>query len=145
MIKSLTKKYAIDKDIIERALVVYDEEEYKNFDIGTKVIFPVNKKGEVYGFMIYGSTGYAPKPYDIVSSCIATISFFTLNTIRMHTNDMTKYMQVEDEHLQVFMLPSLKNGKGSKISKVILKSMVTEMLNIQDQYSKHLKVFIKWD
>lgn len=140
-------RYIIDDNISSKALVIYgiDNKEYENIDIGTKVIFPVNKHGLVYGFMIYGSTGYAIKGYDIVSAGIASLSYHVINTIRRYTRDEDKYNEDDLLQMQMFVLPNMRFGIGSEIAKVTLKSMVTSMLDLQSTYSQHIKVIIKWD
>ncbi len=138
-------KFIIDNNITSNATVIYgyEKKEYENIDIGTKVIFTVNKHGLVYGFMIYGSTGYAIKGYDIVSAGIASLSYHVMNTIIRFTQDENHHK--EDEFLQMFVLPNMRFGIGSEIAKVTLKSMVTSMLDLQSVYSQHLRVIIKWD
>jgi uncharacterized protein YsxB (DUF464 family) len=140
-------RFIIDNDISSKALLIYgnDNKDYENIDIGTKVIFPVNKQGLVYGFMIYGSTGYAIKGYDIVSAGIASLSYHVINTIRHYTQDEDKYKEDELLQMQMFVLPNMRFGIGSKIAKVTLRSMVTSMLDLQSTYSQHIKVIIKWD
>jgi Predicted ribosomal protein len=140
-------RFIIDDNISSEALVIYgiDNKEYENIDIGTKVIFPVNKHGLVYGFMIYGSTGYAIKGYDIVSAGITSLSYHVINTIRRYTQDEDKYKEDDLLQMQMFFLPNMRFGIGSEIAKVTLKSMVTSMLDLQSTYSQHIKVIIKWD
>jgi uncharacterized protein YsxB (DUF464 family) len=140
-----TDKYAIDDNILNKALLVNpsNEEESKNSKTGTKVIFPVNRNGIIYGFMVYGYTGYAIKGYDIVSSAITVLCYHTINTIRANTNDISEYK--EGNAIMLFSLPNLKNGIGCDLSKIFLKSMVTSMFDIQEQYNDFIKVFIKWD
>ncbi len=140
-------RFIIDDNISSKALMVYgiDNKEYENIDIGTKVIFPVNKHGLVYGFIIYGSTGYAIKGYDIVSAGIASLSYHVINTIRRYTQDEDKYKEDDLLQMQMFVLPNMRFGIGSEIAKVTLKSMITSMLDLQSTYSQHIKVIIKWD
>lgn len=140
-------RFIIDNNITSKALVIYgyENKEYENIDIGTKVIFPVNKHGLVYGFMIYGSTGYAIKGYDIVSAGITSLSYHVMNTIRCYTQDENNYKEDEVLQMQLFVLPNMRFGLGSEIAKVTLKSMVTSMLDLQSIYSQHIKVIIKWD
>jgi uncharacterized protein YsxB (DUF464 family) len=139
------KKYTLDKDTINKLIVAndFDDNEYTNTSKGTKIIFPVNKDGIVYGFMMYGYTGYAVKPYDIVSSAIASIARYVMDTIHEYGGD--KYDFKKDEALMMFVVSDLKQGKGNELSKVLLKSMVSNILYIQDEYKDFIKVYIKWD
>lgn len=138
-------KFILDNRLISKATIVNkaNERESKDSTTGTKVIFPVNKSGLVYGFMVYGYTGYAIKGYDIVSSAISILCYHTINTIKRYTNDVNEHS--EDNAMLMFFMPNLKKNSGSDISKILLKSMVSSMFDIQGEYMDHIKVFIKYD
>jgi uncharacterized protein YsxB (DUF464 family) len=95
--------------------------------------------------MAYGTTGYAQIPYEIVSSCISTLCYHTLNTIRVFTNDDVDEKVDKDIALFAVILPNLKYSNGSDVSKILLRSMVTSMLDIRNQYEEHLRIYIKFD
>lgn len=136
---------SLPEDVVNQMIKVEDESYYVKEDKGTRVVFIANKKSEVYGFMIYGQTGYAVKPFDIVSSCLVTMSHFVVTTIDKYTDDKYDYNESEADKFQAFVLPSLKHGRASEISKVVLKNMVTEILEIERQYSDYINVYIRWD
>jgi uncharacterized protein YsxB (DUF464 family) len=139
--------YTIKSDILNQITIINDIDDDRVLDstTGARIIFLVNKSNIVYGFMAYGTTGYAQIPYDIVSSCISTLCYHTLNTIRVFTNDEVD--EKVDKKLALFavILPKLKHSSGSDVSKILLKSMLTSMLDIQNQYEKYLRIYIKFD
>jgi len=139
--------YAIKEDILNQITIINDVNDDRILDscTGTRVVFLVNKSSIVYGYMAYGSTGYAQIPYDIVSSCISTLCYHTLNTIRVFTNDEVEEKIEKDIALFAVILPNLKYSNGSDISKVLLRSMITSMLDIQNQYDNYLRIYIKFD
>jgi len=139
--------YAIKGDILNQVTIINDINDDRVLDscTGTRVIFLVNKSNIVYGYMAYGTTGYAQIPYDIVSSCISTICYHTLNTIRVFTDDKVENKVDPDTALFAVILPNLMYSKGSDVSKILLRSMITSMIDLQNQYEKHLRIYIKFD
>jgi uncharacterized protein YsxB (DUF464 family) len=139
--------YTINEDILKKVTVIDDMDDNRFLDscTGTRVIFLVNKSNIAYGYMAYGKTGYAQIPYDIVSSCISTLCYHTLNTIRVYTNDEVDEKVENDSALFAVILPNLKYSNGSDVSKVLLRSLITSMLEIQNQYENFLRIYIKFD
>jgi uncharacterized protein YsxB (DUF464 family) len=139
--------YTINQDILKQVTVIDDMNDNRFLDscTGTRVIFLVNKSNIVYGYMAYGTTGYAQIPYDIVSSCISTLCYHTLNTIRVFTNDKVDEKIENTAALFAVILPNLKYSNGSDVSKVSLRSLITSMLDIQSQYENYLRIYIKFD
>lgn len=138
-------KYALDQEVLDRISIINpsNEKESENRSSGTKAIFTMNGSGCIYGFMIYGYTGYAKKGYDIVSSAISALSLHTINTIRKYTNDINE--DKSNDGILMFMLPNLRDGLGSDTARILLSSMVESMIEIQEQYSDYLKIYIKKD
>jgi uncharacterized protein YsxB (DUF464 family) len=139
--------YIINEDILKQVIVIDDMDDNRFLDscTGTRVIFLVNKSSIVYGYMAYGTTGYAQIPYDIVSSCISTLCYHTLNIIRVFTNDEVDEKVEKNAALFAVILPNLKHLNGSDVSKVMLRALITSMLDIQNQYENYLRIYIKFD
>lgn len=139
--------YTINSDILNKVTIINDinDDRILESTTGTKVIFLVNKSNIAYGYMAYGTTGYAQIPYDIVSSCISTLCYHTLNTLRVYTNDVVNEKVENDLALFAVNLPNLKYSKGSDVSKILLRSLITSMLDIQKQYEEYLKLYIIFD
>ena len=111
---------------------------------GINVTAYKNKNGDIYGFVVSGHSGYAEKGYDIVCSAVSILVLNTINSVERFTKDEIMN-EVKDDGYVKCLVPSIKSGKGSSETKVLLKSMLAGLEDIQESYGENYVKVISID
>jgi uncharacterized protein YsxB (DUF464 family) len=123
---------------IELQRRILDEEEiYDPF----KIIFYFNNKDVLYGFNATGETGFSQYGLDIIAAAVSTLILNTINCLRLLTDEI-----VEDEVRRNYakcILPNLKNNKGSKEGRILLRSLMLGIESVQESYGEKYVIIIE--
>jgi uncharacterized protein YsxB (DUF464 family) len=126
---------------------VYSQNAINNINVknksneGIQVEVYKNKKGIIYGFIISGHSGYAPKGSDIICSAVSALSVNCVYSIKQFTKDKIDLKVGEEGYLKC-IVPKLANGSASKETVVLLKSCIFGIDNIRQSYGdKYIKIY----
>ncbi|MGM0884046.1 MAG: ribosomal-processing cysteine protease Prp [Bacillota bacterium] len=118
-------KYDIDKEI-ELQRTILNEEETDPFII----TFLINTQNDIYGFIAKGTTGFVQYGFDIIASAVSTLTVNTVHSINSFTDDNPDF-EITKNYVKCII-----NGKISRESKLLLKSIRLGMQTIQNSYGE---------
>jgi uncharacterized protein YsxB (DUF464 family) len=107
----------------------------------TRAVIYRKKNGEIKGFDIKGHAGSAGcSQYDMVCAAISAVCFTALGGLDELCG--INNFKESDGHLTM-TLPDNLAIETQHIAQIILKTMEIGLMQIQNQYSRHIKVIFK--
>lgn len=111
---------------IETQRTILDKEDRDPFII----TFYINSQDNIFGFIAKGTTGFTQYGLDIIAAAVSTLSINTVHSINQFTEDNAEIETTKN------YVKCLINGRVSKESMLLFKSLKLGMYTIQNSYGE---------
>jgi len=102
----------------------------------TVIIFRVNE--EVHGFSVFGHSNYSPSGSDIVCSAVSALAQTAILALK-DVAEITPKWNRHDGHLEC-SIPANLDDQALNTAQLVLKTIITGIENIAQQYPRYVTV-----
>lgn len=103
------------------------------------IVTVYRSQGTITGYSIRGHAGFRPRGEDIVCAAVSMLAQTTVLGLGRHINKLS--FSVDDAGVLRCSLPAKLNQTQKIQAEAILETMLAGLKNLQQNYSKHIRVF----